>query len=98
VIVTARLPDTRLRVLAMLPDRTKATLVDWLQQIPSAISRQIRTVCTDMWEAYVVAVQETLPKARIVIDRYHIATHDHDCADTLRKQDSSACRKNCQRT
>jgi len=93
VIVTARLPDTRLIVLAVLPDRTKATLVDWLQQIPSATSHHIRTVCTDMWEAYVVAVQETLPKARIVIDRYHVATHYHDCADTLRKQELKRLQK-----
>jgi transposase len=93
VIVTARLPNARLLVLAVLPDRSKATLVDWLRQLPANVRQQIRTACTDMWEAYVAAVQEVLPKAAIVIDRYHVATHYHDCADTLRKQELQRLRK-----
>ena len=35
VIVTARLPTGRLIVLAVLPDRTKVTLVTWLTTIPA---------------------------------------------------------------
>jgi transposase len=92
-IVTARLPNDRLVVLAVLPDRAKATLVAWLQQVPATVRSQIRTVCTDMWEAFVGAVQEVVPKARIVIDRYHVATHYYDCADTLRKQELKRMRR-----
>jgi transposase len=86
-IVSARLPTARLVVLAVLPDRTKATLIEWLEKLPTGIQQQIRTVCIDMWEGFVSALQEVLPKARLVIDRYHVATHYHDCADTLRKQE-----------
>jgi transposase len=92
-IVTARLPNQRLVVLTVLPDRTKASLVAWLQQVPATVRRQIRTVCTDMWEAFVGAVEQVLPKARIVIDRYQVATHYYDCADTLRKQELKRLRK-----
>lgn len=93
-IVTARLPDASLRVLAVLPDRTKATLVDWLRTIPAALRRHIQTVCTDMWEAYVHAVQEVMgPRCCIVIDRYHVATHYYACADTLRKQEVKRLRQ-----
>ncbi len=92
-IVTARLESGRLIVLTVLPDRTKATLITWLQALPQHIARQIRTVCTDMWEAFVGAVEELLPKARIVIDRYHVATHYRDCADALRKQELKRLRK-----
>jgi transposase len=87
VIVTARLPTGRLIVLAVLPDRTKATLVTWLTTIPAPRRRQIRTVCTDMWDAYVTAVREVLPHAAIVIDRFHVAKHYRDGTDTLRKQE-----------
>ncbi len=87
VIVTARFPDERLAVLAVLPERTKATLMAWLKALPPAVQRQIRTVCTDMWEAYIAAVREVLPQAAIVIDRYHVAKHYRDCADRLRNQE-----------
>jgi transposase len=93
VIVTARLPNERLIVLAVLPDRTKATLVTWLEALPPGIRHQIRTVCTDMWEAYVTAVREVLPHACIVIDRYHVAHHYGACADTLRKQELKRLRQ-----
>jgi len=92
-LVTARLPNGELRVLAVLPDRTKATLVQWLQSVPERRKQQIQTVCTDMWEAYVAAVEEVLPHAAIVIDRYHVAVHYRDCADTLRKQELKRLRK-----
>jgi transposase len=86
-IVTARLPNGTLHLLAVLPDRTKDTVRTWLETIPAATRERIRTVCTDMWEAYVAAVREDLPHATIVIDRFHVAQHYRDGADTLRKQE-----------
>jgi len=86
-VVTARLPNAHLRVLAVLPDRAQETLSSWLRRLPEPIRRQIRTVCTDMWEAYVAAVREVLPHATLVIDRFHVAKHYRDGADTLRKQE-----------
>ena len=40
-----------------------------------------------MWEGYVSAVQEALPHATIVIDRFHVARHYRDSVDQLRKQE-----------
>ncbi|NCC33617.1 MAG: ISL3 family transposase [Chloroflexia bacterium] len=92
-IVSAQEPDGTLHLLAVLPDRTKATMVDWLQRIPTPIRQRIRTVCTDMWEAYVRAVEEVLPHAAIVIDRFHMAMHAAEAVDTLRKQELKRLRK-----
>jgi transposase len=39
------------------------------------------------WEGYVTAVREVLPRVALVIDRFHVACHYRDCADTLRKQE-----------
>lgn len=92
-IVTAQEPEGTLHLLAVLPDRTKATLVTWLQTMPKPIRQRIRTVCTDMWEAYIRAAEEVLPHAHIVIDRFHVAHHAADAVDTLRKQELKRLRK-----
>jgi transposase len=54
-IVTAQEADGTLHLLAVLPDRTKATLVAWMQTIPAPMRQRMRTICTDMWEASVRA-------------------------------------------
>lgn len=74
-------------VLAVLPDRLKASVVAWLLSIPEAIRERIITVCTDSWEGSISAVQEVLPYATIVIDRFHGARHYRDAVDELRKQE-----------
>jgi len=93
VIVSARLANGKLYLLAVLPDRSKQTVATWLQTIPAAIRQQIQTVCCDMWEAYVAAVRESLPRATIVIDRFHVAQHYRDGADSLRKQELKRLRQ-----
>ena len=87
VIVTARCTPGDLHLLAVLPDRTSETLRTWLQSIPTSLRHKLRTVCTDMWEGYVAAIREVLPRVALVIDRFHVARHYRDCADTLRKQE-----------
>lgn len=86
-VLTAQTEGGQLQVLAVLPDRLKASVVAWLATIPVAIRARITTVCTDMWEGYVTAVQEVLPAATVVIDRFHVARHYRDAVDTLRKQE-----------
>jgi transposase len=61
--------------------------------------RTIRTVCTDtcgavlpMWNGYVNAVRESLQTdpecpVELVVDRFHVAEHYYEAADTLRKQE-----------
>jgi transposase len=86
-VVTARTHEDTLHVLAVLPDRLKTTVATWLQSIPETHRERIRTVCTDMWEGYVRAVEEVLPKAAVVIDRFHVACHYREAVDDLRKQE-----------
>ncbi len=92
-VISAQTEQGELHVLAVLPNRLKATVVDWLKRIPSAIQSRILTVCTDMWEGYITAVQEVLPQATIVIDRFHVARHYRDGVDELRKQEVRRLRK-----
>jgi transposase len=92
-VVSARTPAGDLYLLAVLPDRLKATVVTWLKTIPAARRAQITTVCTDMWDGYRSAVEEVLPNAAIVIDRFHVAQHYRDAVDQLRKQEVRRLKK-----
>src|SRR5215470_1222089 len=86
-VITAQTDQGHVHVLAVLPDRTKATVVAWLETLPPAIRARITTVCIDMWEGYTTAVEEVLPSVRLVIDRFHVARHYRDAVDSLRKQE-----------
>jgi len=92
-VITARDLSGELHVVAVLPDRLKATILAWLTALPASVRAAITTVCTDMWEGYVNAVEEALPQAQIVIDRFHVARHYRDALDTLRKQEVKRLRK-----
>jgi transposase len=87
VIITARLNNGQVKLLAVLPDRKKKTLVKFLRTIPLHLGRTIHTVCTDMWEAYLKAVQLVLPWADLVVDRFHVAQKYHDATDKVRKKE-----------
>ena len=93
VIVTVRLNDGQVKLLAVLPDRKKKTLVRFLRTIPLPLRRTIHTVCTDMWEAYLKAVALVLPWADVVVDRFHVAQKYHDAADKLRKKELRRLKK-----
>jgi len=80
-------------VLAVLPDRLKTSVLTWLVSMPDAIRARITTVCTDIWEGYITAVEQALPNATIVLDRFHIIRHARDGVDTLRKQEVRRLKK-----
>ncbi len=50
-------------------------------------------MCTDIWEGYISAVEEALPNAMIVLDRFHVIRHARDGVDTLRKQELRRLKK-----
>ncbi len=86
-VISALSEGGNLHVLAVLPDRLKATVLTWLQSIPAALRSCITTVCTDIWEGYITAVREALPDATIVLDRFHVARQYRNAVDDLRKQE-----------
>jgi transposase len=89
VIVTARAPDGRISILAVLPDREKATVKAFLESIPPALAQTIHTACSDMYDGYLQAIREvkSLSHVRLVVDRFHVAEKYRDAADRVRKQE-----------
>jgi transposase len=92
-IVTARLAEGRVVILAVLPDRQKETVVEFLRSIPERLKQSIHSVCCDMYEGFSEAVQEELSHVRIVIDRFHVARSYRDGLDDLRKQELGRLKK-----
>ena len=93
VIVTARLPEGRVVVLGVLPDRLKETVKQFLASIPAPLQATIHTLCSDMYEGYLNAAKEVLPQAQVVIDRFHVAQKYRQAADTMRKQELKRLKK-----
>lgn len=87
VIVTARLADGRISVLAVLPDRKKETVKRFLRGVPARLKSRIASVCTDMYDGFINAVKEEIPQATVVVDRFHVAKKYRECADNLRKKE-----------
>ena len=92
-VISAQDESGELHLLAVLPDRRKATVLAWLLRMPPAIRAHITTVCTDIWEGYISAAAEVLPNAMIVLDRFHVMRHARDGVDTLRKQEVRRLKK-----
>ncbi len=60
----------RRKIVDMLPDREKMTVVRYLSALPNR--EKVLVVCMDMnWSGFREAVEEALPDARIVVDRFH---------------------------
>jgi transposase len=77
-------------VLAVLKGREKQTLIDSLKTIPKRLQDTIKEVCTDLYEGFINAVEEVLPQAKIVADRFHVATLYRAAVDELRKTELKA--------
>ncbi len=87
VLVTTPLAPQGVEVLAVLADRKKQTVANFFASIPARLRGTIKRVCTDMYQGFVTAALEQLPGAKIVLARFHVARADHDCTDTVRRQE-----------
>lgn len=93
VLVTAKLVNGEVKIVAVLPNRKKSTVRKFLESIPQRIRGCIRTVCTDLYEGFVNAVKDVLVKAEVVADRFHVAKLYRKGADQLRKQEQRRLKK-----
>lgn len=66
-------------------DRTTETLAAFFRKLGPRRCRTIHTVCMDMWAAYLRAVREHAPQARILFDRFHLVQHLNHALDLVRR-------------
>ena len=94
VLITTPLGDRGVEVLAVLPDRKKETVVNFFASIPDPLRKTIERVCTDMYLGFVNAAREQLPRAHIIIDRFHVARAYRNCADGVRRAELKLLKHN----
>lgn len=92
-IVTGRIDD-RMVLLAVLENREKATVKAFFASIPKRLRKQLRAVCTDMYEGFIQAAKEVVStKVKVVVDRFHGAKLYRGALDDLRKAELKRLKK-----
>lgn len=76
------------RALDILEAMTKPGVVHWLSHLPGR--DRIEVVTMDMWRPYATAVRAILPKAAIVVDKWHVLRMANDAVDRVRKDQGAA--------
>jgi len=71
---------------------------DFLTTIPQRLHPTIHTFCTDMWDGYLGAIADFMAahpevKAKVVIDRFHVAKNYREDFDKLRQQELRCLKK-----
>lgn len=85
-IVTGRWHG-RTHVLAVLKDRTKASVKAFFQQIPLRLHAQLVSVCTDLYEGFIKAAVEVFGTGKVVADRFHVAKLYRKVLEQARKRE-----------
>ena len=75
-------------VLEVSEDRKDSSLGDMLKTLAPKQKESVKAVCVDMWEPYMKAIGENLPKADIVHDRFHIHKHLNEAVDKVRRREN----------
>ena len=79
------------RVLNLVRGRTQEAAQELLETTLSQEQRAaIEAVAMDMWPAYMGAVRETLPKASIVHDKFHVVKYLNESVDQVRRREHRA--------
>jgi len=67
-------------------ERKRETLDRFFAEaLPPARRRAVRAVCVDMWEPFRLSLQEHVPHARIVYDKFHVLRHASEAVDETRR-------------
>jgi len=72
-------------VIAVLPERSQEAFEKWLKGLTQTERQAIRVVTMDMWGPYRGVVQQQLPQAQIVADRFHVTRQLNDALAKIRR-------------
>lgn len=75
------------RIVWAHPGKNADTLKAFFDELGPERCAKLENVSIDMSQAYIEAVKEKAPKARIVFDRFHVQRLVHDALDEVRRQE-----------
>ena len=73
--------------------RSKETLEQFFEEHAEALKDKVKGVCCDMWQPYIDILNERLPDATLVFDKFHIIRHLLQAVDEVRKDEARELRK-----
>ena len=74
------------RIIAVLPDRKKETLLAYFATWSHAAREAVEQVALDLWETYQQVAEVCFPNARPVADRFHVMKNLTDRVTTARRE------------
>ena len=66
--------ETR-KIIALLENNRQNTIKNYFYRYPRKVREQVKVVTVDMSGTYIPIIKQLFPKARIVLDRFHIVQH-----------------------
>ncbi|WP_054699124.1 transposase [Desulfosarcina cetonica] len=78
-------------ILAVLPDGEKQTLENWIESLSDQQKKAIRFVSIGMWAPYYQAARNKLPRAKVVVDRFHVMNQLNQRLTQLRTRYQRQC-------
>lgn len=84
--------ETR-KPIALLEKRNKEVIAEYLSSLGSEILNQIEEVSIDLWIPYKSVIQEMMPNAQVVADRFHVMKQINEELDEQRKKEKRAAEK-----
>jgi transposase len=81
------------RVLDVREDRTVESTESLLNTLTDKQKSAVKSVSVDMWKPFQTAVENTIPDAAIVHDKFHISCYLGDSVDKVRRAESGKQRK-----
>ena len=92
--ITVVVDHERGRVVWSRPGKNAATLHEFFDELGAERCEAINSVTIDMSQAYISAVEDRLPGARLVFDRFHVQRLVQDALDETRRDEVRAASSN----
>jgi transposase len=75
------------RLLWCGKDRTSKTLLRFFRFLNQNRTKQLKYICTDMWQPYLKVIKKKAPWALNILDRFHIMKKFNEAIDTIRREE-----------
>ncbi len=82
------------RLLWIGKEHTEQSIAGFFCWFGTKRCRQLRFICSDMWESYLKAIAEYAPRAMNILDRFHIVANLNRALDLVRLQEVSRLQVN----
>ncbi len=79
--------------IALLEKRNKEVIAKYLLGLGYSLLNQIEEVSIDLWKPYKTVVEELIPNAQVVADRFHVMKQINQELDEIRKKEKRQAEK-----